>query len=614
MLKGVDGSKSTYISHIGGFFIFIGFAGISLILWGLLWHCWSKKSCCLKEYHNNINNRAFWWICLIFLCGIFACCVSGFITSINFRNNINSTKCAYERIYYDSKYGELKQTIKWEGLERITSSKLFEKFEDMLDNKKYNNEFVLGESWEKGDGIYLSNYINYTKNFKDELYKIIDKCSNAEGAIRNEIGDLLCDSTDMKNQNSYLIKYIDDINRITHYFYNEIIILENFLSTKDKKNYIESYEKEKTITINKLGNISQDLNNYETEFLSEVDFYVNGCKKWGYILITIFYSLLLIVALFSCFLLWAYSFFKQQKIIVILMHISWNFLKYFSFSFFIFGAAFGVSYKISRDLIGYNMFLFSNENLSNNVKTYLLPTGESKEFLRFCFNDEDSNYMKKIDLSMTNLIVNLDTNLKEIKHNFQINNQNNFEEFKKSFKCYTIANTKLAKLEEMDNNEGNSDIIIEDLSFFKAGTEFQNMINYMYNKFYQLQTKRFLQNNDNITKDIEELGIEVSSFDCGFLKNELQILYDTLYELSIESRISCAICCCIGFFGEISVLFYLLVMYHYNNEQFKDGDDNFRLRQRRKYDQESQDEFMNKNRPSHIRENNKRLDFEFNFN
>ena len=46
---------------------------------------------------------------------MFACCVSGFITSHNFKNMVGSIKCAYERIYYDGKYGELSGKT-WGGL------------------------------------------------------------------------------------------------------------------------------------------------------------------------------------------------------------------------------------------------------------------------------------------------------------------------------------------------------------------------------------------------------------------------------------------------------------------------------------------------------------------
>ena len=78
--------------HIGGFFVFVGLAGVSLILWGLYWHCWLKKSCCMKEYHNPVNIRAFWWISFIGFCGVFACCISGIVTSYNFNNMVGSLK------------------------------------------------------------------------------------------------------------------------------------------------------------------------------------------------------------------------------------------------------------------------------------------------------------------------------------------------------------------------------------------------------------------------------------------------------------------------------------------------------------------------------------------
>ena len=49
------------------------------------------------------------------------------------------------------------------------------------------------------------------------------------------------------------------------------------------------------------------------------------------------------------------------------------------------------------------------------------------------------------------------------------------------------------------------------------------------------------------------------------------MIYTALYDLSVESRILCALSCCIGFFGAIAVYFYLLVMYHYNNRDFQEG-------------------------------------------
>ena len=56
----------------------------------------------------------YWWMSFLGLCGIFACAVSGFITSHYFQKKVSAIKCMHERIYYDSEYGELKT----EGLKR----------------------------------------------------------------------------------------------------------------------------------------------------------------------------------------------------------------------------------------------------------------------------------------------------------------------------------------------------------------------------------------------------------------------------------------------------------------------------------------------------------------
>ena len=61
------------------------------------------------------------------------------------------------------------------------------------------------------------------------------------------------------------------------------------------------------------------------------------------------------------------------------------------------------------------------------------------------------------------------------------------------------------------------------------------------------------------------------SFNCDFLKSDLNMIYRTLYDLSVEARILCALSCCIGFFGAIAVYFFLLVLHHYNMDLFYDS-------------------------------------------
>ena len=64
-----------------------------------------------------MTQRIFWWFSFIFLCGLFACGISGLITTVKFGKLVRAVQCAYERIYYDSQYGQLKDTFpRWEGL------------------------------------------------------------------------------------------------------------------------------------------------------------------------------------------------------------------------------------------------------------------------------------------------------------------------------------------------------------------------------------------------------------------------------------------------------------------------------------------------------------------
>ena len=597
------------MAHIGGFFIFIGLAGLTIILWGLFWHCWLKKCCCLKEFHNPMNNRAFWWLCFIALCGIFACCISGFITALNFKNNINATKCAYERIFYDSQYGELNHSL-WKGLQNYKENELFKKVEKIINNTYTNNfNFDNKSIWEKGQIPYLSNDIYYTKDFQNEIYDIIKTCNKSNGILRDTNWNILCDANDMENKNNYLIKYINNISEISRFFSKKVLDVGNFINNKKKVIFKEAFYNEENKTIEEFGQISEDLNNYQKDFLDKVYHYIDITKNWGYLLITIFYSVLFVISLISCFLLWAYAYFKQQTIIYIIMHIFWNILQFFSFSFLIFGTVFGALYKCSKDLIGYNMFLFSNENLSENVTTYLLPNKKSKEFLRYCLNDEENNYIKKLNFPITNIIVDLNKNLKVM--NGTKDALKDFSEFKHTFSYNVIPNYIFRNLQEDNDEPKDSGERYEEMNFNSTGTAFQEMINLMYEKFYTRQSQIRLLEENNIVTDIEMLENDISMFDCGYLKSEINILYDSLYEMSIESRILCAINCSIGFIGEIAVIFYLLVMYHYNNNIFKEGKEGqpSKLNKSdRNFDQESRNEFMNKAQPDRIKENNRKLD------
>ncbi len=627
MTKEGDGSKSSYIAHIGGFFTFVALAGLSLIGWGLNHHCWSKKSCCFKEYHNPLNIRIFWWMSFMGLCGVFACCISGFVTSHNFSNKVETTKCVYERIYYDSIYGEInkknetdykKYYTPWEGLKERQN--IIDKFEYFLikDENEYNSpfDFEKEKEWEKGDGDLLDEGVYYTTNFKKKLTEnILGKCKpqeNSEISLRDLNGELMCDSKNLKEPNSLVYKYINEVTRITKYFSDEVKQIKEFINKKEKREKI--YGKELNIANNTLKNISEGLISYKKDFLEEeADYYIKVSNICGYILVTIYYSILLAIVVCSCFLLWAYSYFKEQKLIYTFMHVTWNILKFFSFSFFMFGAAFGALYLVSRDLIGYNQFLFGDLYLSPNETNRFITNKDTKEFLRYCINEENSNYINNFEMPTIVFLKNLYFNMKNGK---DVKEKYAFKDLYVVRECYYIMNENLRNIEE-DSTDLPDETIF--LNFTDVGLAVKEMINKIYEALYNNKTSnlRLLPDEKNIIPEIEKIGDTIEQLNCTYLKNEMQILYDSLYELSIESRISCVLCCCIGFFLEFSIAFYLLVLYHYNNNDFKDDNDtqkSFPKNRNRKFDLDSQNEFMDKSRPPNMKKNNRKLDLEFNFN
>ena len=109
---------------------------------------------------------------------------------------------------------------------------------------------------------------------------------------------------------------------------------------------------------------------------------------------------------------------------------------------------------------------------------------------------------------------------------------------------------------------------------------------YSQNSYEQLVSKHkafinFIKYNivalmrDQYTKFFAQISVRqgglFGSFNCEFLKSDLNMIYRTLYDLSVEARILCALSCCIGFFGAIAVYFFLLVIHHYNMDLFYDS-------------------------------------------
>ena len=147
-----SGNDSFYISHIGLFYFFTACAGVSLIVWAFNWICWINQCCCCDFLHNPVNKRIAWWMSFSFLLGILACCISSFVSVNRFEYAVNGVLCSIDRIYYDTKNGELQGNT--DGFDSSTD----------LRWKGTNNDEAINTAID-----------TISENFKNTKYKYKDK-------------------------------------------------------------------------------------------------------------------------------------------------------------------------------------------------------------------------------------------------------------------------------------------------------------------------------------------------------------------------------------------------------------------------------------------------------
>ena len=541
---------------------------------------------------------------------------------MRFGKYIRVTQCAYERIYYDSEYGQLKDSLpRWEGLKnnkiKLSDSK---NLVDNFNKETYvtSNSFLSNNiSWTTAEiinGIGFTfkgpNYWPYVKAI-EEIFK---KCSQGNLYLKNN-DQLFCDKDNPDSTSSVLGSFIYEVNKIKNKIIEKYEEMEESLLVL--KDYSEFYSEQLNTSINNFDLISQDLKNYKSGHLDEVKHYVKIAKGCGYILVMIYLCILSFISVCGCLFLLAYSYLTNQGNLDILMHIVWNSIKFFSFSFFIYGAMFGMLFNGLRDLINVNIFLFGDNLIAE--KTYLLPHEKSKEFLYFCLTEEKAEFTDEMDSLVSENLDELYTNVGTLNNllNKDYNLKSHFED------TYEIKTSRNRRLElDPDPSDSSIDEFDSDSDYsFESDNEDNNTTSLPFETVISM----IKEINDSFTdfkknNNIEETSYNqeslLNSLDCGFLKNDLNILYNSLYDLSVESRILCFLSCFIAFFGEILVNFYLLSMYHYNKTEFKEGNLDFTSRRRireidRNADSNSQNEFMDKSKPDNMKKFNKKLDLEF---
>lgn len=618
---------------------------MSIIAWIFNWFCWNKKICCCREYHNPTIKGIFWWVSFTFLCGIIACCISGIVINTRFAKYTRVVQCAYERVYYDSEYGQIQyETPKWEGLQKNTlklkNSKILI---NVFGDEEIKKCFLLDENWVENakyfEGGRLSLYQfrgKYYKPYVESMQSLIKECDKYNQDIYNlEEEDLFYDYKNPDNPSSTVGKLIFDINK----YLKEI--MENFeeleSSYLNTKNLGDFYQELLDTSINNFQNVSEDLKNYKNGYLDSVEYYIKVAKGCGHILTIIYFCILCLISIGGIILLLAYSYLKNQNHLDTFMHVVWNCIRFFELSFFLYGAAYGMLFKGLRDSIVYNMYLFG-ENLDESTTTLLLPKNEAKSYLRNCLSGKNTiQFAGDLDDYIADDLNDFSSSYEKlqeiVKKNFTLPIVDKDKQYKVGVKDVSqIGHRILQENGENENSISNEKETIEPIDNFNFTDQinkYELMVKALIDSFGNLtitlsqkinitikKTSRILSNKEEADEDLnlnDYLGFSSDSFDCSFLQNDLNLMYNALYDLSIQSRILCAISCCIAFFSEIFTYFYLLSIYHYNCVEFKEGNIQFSRRKKDNDNSEisSKNEFMDKSKPIDMKKFNKKLDLEF---
>lgn len=430
------------------------------------------------------------------------------------------------------------------------------------------------------------------------MKNILNKCRAKNVNLYSE-DELFYDKDNPDNLLSIIGKFNKEINEIS----NRLIEKYEKLNTSVLDIYYlgkDVYTEQLKNLSNDFKEISNDLNNYKSGFLEKVKYYIKVAKGCGYILVLVYLSILSLISFFGCILLLAYSYMTNQGNLGTFMHIVWNSIKFFSFSFLMYAAAFGMLYNGLRDLIAYNMFLFGN-NL-NSTETYLFTNNKSKEFLYFCMNEENADFTGDLEYILYDDLDEVLTNYGQLNYLLH-KDYKSLKETNIISEYIVVPDNNSDIHSAYEENQKNEEELYITLPI-KNITESIKKLNENFNKFSEISN---INENNNIK------GSFSISLNCGFLKNDLNMLYNSLYDLSVQSRILFVLSCCIGFFGEALIYFYLLSIYHYNNDEFKEG--NLKMNRtknsrnpRINFDLSSKNEFLDKSKPNNMKKFNQKLD------
>ncbi len=613
-----------YLNRLSPYFTFIGIAGAALIIFITTIFCWSKPSCCYKDNDERIRIILF-FISIIFLLGVFASCISGFVFAERFKFYLNGCSCSFERLFYNIYEGQLKfSSPKWNGFDGIITK--------LKELKQLKSIFKESEQY----------FFNETKNFKYEV--LIEELKEIP---KEKINDY-----DFLNYKS-LINLFEDLKlEITTKIFD--YVENNTNITKE----IESLDNPDTTLINnaiiQVESLKKNFENFNRTILKGYKSSEIAMKILIYFLYQTFYSIVFIIIIFSILIFTIYFLGINNQKIFLISKILWYVIFIISIISFVLGSIYGMISFAIHDSIGLLMYIFGEEN--TNLENPIIISSY-KSLINICvqgnkdyslskeYNLDSNNFTKyntiyketikeynsipdlqKPSFQVLKIIETLKKNLLEYKDisssfNFTINNDyfkkvnwvnklEDCESIQKDTTCCVISNFPYDNgdcLEYDDNVEEGYDLYSQNLEIIDKVSdkinEIQNKFlkfinNIMIKKIKLLYSKFFnfyeFTENDVISNDDIFLFMK-----CDFVNNDLIAVYSSLYELAYYVRILCALTLCIAFFTLISGICIQISMLNsvdkrnLNDDSYKDDEEQERISEKHK---KQESEIINKSK------------------
>ncbi len=613
-----------YLKRLSPYFTFIGIAGAALIIFITTIFCWSKPSCCYKDNDERIRIILF-FISIIFLLGVFASCISGFVFAERFKFYLNGCSCSFERLFYNIYEGQLKfSSPKWNGFDGIITK--------LKELKQLKSIFKESEQY----------FFNETKNFKYEV--LIEELKEIP---KEKINDY-----DFLNYKS-LINLFEDLKlEITTKIFD--YVENNTNITKE----IESLDNPDTTLINnaiiQVESLKKNFENFNRTILKGYKSSEIAMKILIYFLYQTFYSIVFIIIIFSILIFTIYFLGINNQKIFLISKILWYVIFIISIISFVLGSIYGMISFAIHDSIGLLMYIFGEEN--TNLENPIIISSY-KSLINICvqgnkdyslskeYNLDSNNFTKyntiyketikeynsipdlqKPSFQVLKIIETLKKNLLEYKDisssfNFTINNDyfkkvnwvnklEDCESIQKDTTCCVISNFPYDNgdcLEYDDNVEEGYDLYSQNLEIIDKVSdkinEIQNKFlkfinNIMIKKIKLLYSKFFnfyeFTENDVISNDDIFLFMK-----CDFVNNDLIAVYSSLYELAYYVRILCALTLCIAFFTLISGICIQISMLNsvdkrnLNDDSYKDDEEQERISEKHK---KQESEIINKSK------------------